>query len=182
MAVLPRVLFEVICETPLICANCRSSGCVTDGALVAIARSRDNKTELDRGNIVVLDNEVNQTSGTLKLKATFANARERLWPGDFVNVKLLVGTDRNVVTVPATVVQRGADSQYAYVVKPDATVAIRPVSLDRFQDNLAVIRSGLEPGEMVVTAGQYRLQPGAHVALPKTELAELRVARVRKRG
>jgi multidrug efflux system membrane fusion protein len=152
------------------------------GALEAIALSRDNRTELDRGNTVVLDNEVNQTSGTLKLKATFTNARETLWPGDFVNVKLLVGTDRNAVTVPATAVQRGTDSQYAYVVKPDATVVIRRVSLNRFQDNIAVIRSGLEPGEMVVTAGQYRLQPGARVALAKTELAELRLPHTRKRG
>jgi multidrug efflux system membrane fusion protein len=152
------------------------------GALVAIVLSRDNKTELDRGNIVVLDNEVNQTSGTLKMKATFPNAHEKLWPGDFVNVKLLVGMDRNVVTVPATAIQRGADGQFAYVVNPGPTVAIRPVSLARFQDNSAVIRSGLEPGEMVVTAGQYRLQPGSRVGIPRTELALLRASRLRKRG
>jgi len=152
------------------------------GSLVAIALSRDNKTELDRGNIVVLDNEVNQTSGTLKLKATFPNVREKLWPGDFVNVKLLVAVDRNVVTVPSAAVQRGADGQYAYVVNPGAKVAIRPVSLSRFQDNVAVISRGLQPGEMVVTAGQYRLEPGTRVEIPKTDLALLRTSRLRKRG
>ena len=85
------------------------------GGLAAVALSRDNKTELDRGSIVVLDNEVNQANGTLKLKATFPNVQEKLWPGDFVNVNLLVRTDKNVLTVPAGAVQRGPNGQFVYV-------------------------------------------------------------------
>jgi multidrug efflux system membrane fusion protein len=149
------------------------------GSLGAIAVARDNKTELDRGNTVVLDNEVNQTTGTLKLKATFPNTHERLWPGDFVNVKLLVRTEKNVLTVPAPAVQRGPDGQFVYVVKPDSTVAIRRIALVRFTDNAAVIAGGLRVGEVVVTTGQYRLQGGAHVQLPRTELAQLAATRTR---
>jgi multidrug efflux system membrane fusion protein len=150
--------------------------------LVAIALSRDSKTELDRGSIVVLDNEVNQASGTLKLKATFPNAHERLWPGDFVNINLLVRTEKNVLTVPSSALQRGPNGQYAYVVKPDGIVAVRPLSFERFASGSAVIRNGLQAGEIVVTAGQYRLQPGAHVAIPRAQLVQLRPSHVRRRG
>jgi len=149
------------------------------GSLRAIALARDNKTELDRGNTVVLDNEVNQTTGTLKLKATFPNALERLWPGDFVNITLLVRTEKNVLTVPAPAVQRGPDGQFVYVVKPDSTVAIRHISLVRFTNNAAVIAQGLRIGDVVVTAGQYRLQGGAHVQLPRTGFAQLAAVRAR---
>jgi multidrug efflux system membrane fusion protein len=150
--------------------------------LVAIALSRDSKTELDRGSIVVLDNEVNQASGTLKLKATFPNAHERLWPGDFVNINLLVRTEKNVLTVPSSALQRGPNGQYAYVVKPDGIVAVRPLSFERFASGSAVIRNGLQAGEIVVTAGQYRLQPGAHVAIRRAQLVQLRPSHVRRRG
>jgi multidrug efflux system membrane fusion protein len=147
------------------------------GSLRAIAVARDNKTELDRGDTVVLDNEVNQTTGTLKLKATFPNARERLWPGDFVNVKLLVRTEKNVLTVPAPAVQRGPNGQFVYVVRPDSTVAVRRIALVRFANNAAVIESGVRPGETVVTAGQYRLQAGARVQLSRARFAELAAVR-----
>jgi membrane fusion protein, multidrug efflux system len=150
--------------------------------LVAIALSRDDKTELDRGSIVVLDNEVNQASGTLKLKATFPNAHERLWPGEFVNINLLVRTEKNVLTVPSSALQRGPNSQYVYVVNQDGIVAVRPLSFERFASGSAVIRNGLLAGEIVVTAGQYRLQPGAHVEIPRAQLVQLRPSRTRRRG
>ncbi|MDB5368345.1 MAG: efflux transporter periplasmic adaptor subunit [Rhodospirillales bacterium] len=136
---------------------------MANGPLTAIGLSRDGNTELDRGTIAVLDNQINQATGTARLKATFPNAKETLWPGDFVNVKVLVRTEKNVVTVPAASVQRGPDGLYVYVVKPDTTVEIRPISLQQFNDGAAVVSSGLQPGETVVSAGQYRLQPGAHI-------------------
>ena len=133
------------------------------GKLTAIAFSRDNKTELDRGETAVLDNEINQANGTIRLKATFPNANEALWPGDFVNIKLLVRTETNVITVPAAAVQRGPEGPYTYLVKPDNTVEIRPISLKQFENGTAVVANGLEAGDTVVTGGQYRLQAGAHV-------------------
>jgi multidrug efflux system membrane fusion protein len=141
------------------------------GPLAAIALSRDNKTELDRGTLAVLDNEIIQASGTLKLKATFPNANEKLWPGDFVNVKLLVETEKNVVTIPSTAVQRGPNGVYAYVVRPDRTVSIRPIGVQQFAGGTAVVENGLQAGETVVSAGQYRLQDGAQIATSGAELA-----------
>lgn len=155
---------------------------IASHSLAATALARDGNTELDHSTVVVLDNEVNQSSGTLKLKATFPNLQEKLWPGDFVNVKLLVGTEKGALTVPSAAIQRGPDGQFVYVVKPGATVAIRQVSLDRFERNVAAIRADLPPGTLVVTAGQYRLQSGAKVAYPKAALAQLRPQRKWKRG
>jgi multidrug efflux system membrane fusion protein len=133
------------------------------GPATAIAVSRDGQTELDRGTVAVLDNESLQTTGTIRLKATFPNAKDTLWPGDFLNVKLLAETQHNVVTIPSPAVQRGPNGQYTYVVKADSTVEMRPLTLDQFTSGQAIIESGLQPGERVVTAGQYRLQAGARV-------------------
>jgi multidrug efflux system membrane fusion protein len=141
------------------------------GPLAAIALSRDNKTELDRGTLAVLDNEIIQASGTLKLKATFPNANQTLWPGDFVNVKLLVETEKNVVTIPSTAVQRGPNGIYAYVVRPDRIVSIRPIVVQEFAGGTAVVENGLQAGETVVSAGQYRLQDGAQIEPSGTALA-----------
>jgi multidrug efflux system membrane fusion protein len=133
------------------------------GPVSVIAFSRDQKTELDRGTVAVLDNEILQTTGTIRIKATFPNATESLWPGDFVNAQLLSGTQRNILTIPSPAVQRGPNGLYAYLVKPDSTVEMRPLTLDQFAGGQAIIESGLQAGERVVTAGQYRLQPGARV-------------------
>jgi multidrug efflux system membrane fusion protein len=133
------------------------------GPVSVVAFSRDQKTELDRGTVAVLDNEILQSTGTIRLKATFPNATESLWPGDFVNAQLLSETRHNVLTIPSPAVQRGPNGLYAYVVKPDSTVEMRPLKLDQFTGGRAIIDSGLQSGERVVTAGQYRLQPGALV-------------------
>jgi membrane fusion protein, multidrug efflux system len=131
------------------------------GAVTVVALSRDGTTELDRGEVAALDNQINQATGTMRLKVTFPNKSETLWPGLFVNARLLLHTERNVLTVPSAAVQRGADGLYAYVLKPDASVEMRPLKVGQNDGSVAVIEGGLQPGERVVTAGQYRLQPGA---------------------
>jgi multidrug efflux system membrane fusion protein len=133
------------------------------GPLTVIALSRDMKTELDRGTVAVLDNQILQTTGTIRLKATFPNAKEALWPGQFVNARLLIETKHNVLTIPSPAVQRGPSGLYAYVVKLDSTVEMRTITIDQLDGGKAIITEGLTPGEHVVTAGQYRLQAGANV-------------------
>jgi multidrug efflux system membrane fusion protein len=141
------------------------------GSVVAIAFARDNKTQLDRGTIAVLDNQINQTTGTLRLKATFSNPHDTLWPGDFVNVRMLAETQQNVVTVPSTAVQRGPDGLYVYLVKPDSTVAVQPIQLEQFGRGQAIVSGGVTAGETVVSSGQYRLQPGTRIESTSSDLA-----------
>jgi multidrug efflux system membrane fusion protein len=140
------------------------------GPVSVIAFSRDQKTELDRGTVAVLDNQIVQSTGTIRLKATFPNVKDALWPGDFVNARLLSETQHAVLTIPSPALQRGPNGLYAYVVKPDSTVEMRPLKLDQFTGGRAIIESGLQPGERVVTAGQYRLQPGAPVQNAKSDI------------
>jgi multidrug efflux system membrane fusion protein len=97
------------------------------------------------------------------LKATFPNDDLRLWPGEFVNIHLLVDTVRNAVTVPAQVVQRGPDGTFAYVIKPDATVEPRPIKVGATRDGIALVKTGLRAGERVVVDGQYKIRPGVLV-------------------
>jgi multidrug efflux system membrane fusion protein len=144
------------------------------GPISVTAMSRDDKSELDRGTLALVDNEIDQTTGTLRLKATFPNPHNRLWPGQFINVRLLLRTDRDVLTVPSDAVQRSASGLYVYRVKPDNTVELQPIEVGPYADNVAVVTAGLEPGDRVVTAGQYRLQPGVRVAIaePPQKTAE----------
>jgi multidrug efflux system membrane fusion protein len=144
---------------------------MAQGLRTAVALSRDNKTELDRGTLAVLDNEINQANGTIRLKATFPNSNKTLWPGDFANVKLLVRTETNAISVPASALQRGPNGLYVFVIKPDKTAEIRPIALEQFYDGKALIKSGLHEGEKVVTGGQYRLQPGARVEFSTPQIA-----------
>jgi multidrug efflux system membrane fusion protein len=123
----------------------------------------DNVTLLSEGKLTVIDNAVDQTTGTIKLKGTFDNADERLWPGEFVNVRLIINTKKNVATVPQQTVQVGPNGYYAYIIKADDTVERRPVQVGSIQDGIAVIDKGLQPGEKVVVDGQYRLTEGARV-------------------
>jgi membrane fusion protein, multidrug efflux system len=120
-------------------------------------------TELDRGTVKLIDNEIDQTTGTIRLKAVFPNPKLRLWPGQFINVRLLVRTDKNALTVPAAALQRGPDGMFVYVVRPDSTVAMQPVTVANNSETLAVVTQGLKAGEQVVTSNIFRLQPGAHV-------------------
>ncbi|SRR5258706_713471 len=141
------------------------------GPLTVIALSRDLKTQLDRGTVAVLDNLIVQTTATIRLKATFPNAKGTLWPGQFVNARLLIETKHNVLTIPSPAVQRGPNGLYAYVVKPNSTVEMRPLTLDQLDAGYAIITDGLKPGEQVVMAGQYRLQAGARVRATNSDVA-----------
>jgi multidrug efflux system membrane fusion protein len=115
------------------------------------------------GQLTFVDNGVDATTGTIKLKGTFANTDRKLWPGQFVDVLLTLTTEPNAIVVPSQAVQTGQNGQFVYIVKSDSTVDMRPVKLKRTDGQLAVIASGLSAGERVVTDGQLRLQPGSRV-------------------
>ncbi|MDB5408689.1 MAG: efflux transporter periplasmic adaptor subunit [Rhodospirillales bacterium] len=127
------------------------------------ATTRDGKRLLAQGTLALVDNEIDQSTGTIRLKGTFANRNGTLWPGEFVNVRLLAQTAHNVVTIPSGALQRGPAGYYAYVVKSDGTVEMRPLQVGQIDDDLAVVDAGVDAGEKVVTSGQYRLRPGARV-------------------
>ena len=133
------------------------------GELTVLAFGSDNKTQLAEGKLSVIDNAIDQPTGTIRIKATFANADERLWPGEFVNVRLVLSVRRGAPTVPAQTVQDGPTGQYAYVIKEDGTVERRPVEVAAVQDGVAVIGKGLSVGDRVVVEGQYRLTNGVRV-------------------
>jgi multidrug efflux system membrane fusion protein len=133
------------------------------GQLVVRAYANDNKSLLSEGKLTLIDNAIDQATGTIHLKATFANADERLWPGEFVNLRLVLDTRRGVPTVPAQTVQEGPNGKYVYVIKDDNTVERRPVEVADVQDGIAVVTKGLSAGDRVVVEGQYRLTSGARV-------------------
>lgn len=135
------------------------------GPLKVSAYSRDNFTKLGEGTLLLIDNQIDAATGTLRLKASFPNEDDALWPGQFVNARLELAMRNDAVAVPAQVVQRGPNSLYAYVVKPDQTIERRPVKVGPARDGLAVIEQGLTPGERVVVDGQFKLRPGAKVAV-----------------
>ncbi len=133
--------------------------------LKVLAVARDNQTTLDEGKVTVVDNQIDPTTGTIKLKAEFPNAHMQLWPGQFINARLLMNVRQGGLVVPASVVQRGPDSTYAYVIKDDLTVEMRPITVAQIDGGQALIDDGLKAGEQVVVDGQYKLQPGAKVNL-----------------
>jgi multidrug efflux system membrane fusion protein len=136
---------------------------MAQGPLRVLAVSRDDKTELGDGTLALIDNQIDQTTGTIRLKATFPNKDHALWPGQFVNARLFLAVRHDGVTVPAAVVQRGPQGTFAYVIKPDSTVEMRPISVAQLRDGVALIDTGLRAGEQVVVDGQYKLRPGARV-------------------
>jgi membrane fusion protein, multidrug efflux system len=148
----------------------------------------DNISVLDTGTLTVVDNAVDQTTGTVKLKATFPNANLQLWPGQFVNVRLLVDTLKQVVVVPSSAVQRGPTGPYVYVLGEGDKVSLRPVTIGQQDEMNAVITSGLEAGLKVVTTGFTRLTDSAKVTAteaseqPVVEAVPLKKGGGRKRG
>ena len=128
-----------------------------------MAYARDGETLLARGELVLLNNQIDTASGTVQLKARFANAGHGLWPGQYVNVRLVLGEQAQALTVPAGVVQRGQSGTYAYVVDGEGKAQVRPIEVQRIQDGKAVLASGLQAGETVVEDGQYKLRPGVAV-------------------
>ena len=129
----------------------------------------DNKTVVATGVLKVVDNQVDSTTGTIKLKAEFPNADLQLWPGGFINVRLLVNTLKQVVVAPTAAVQRGPSGTFVYVVQPTNKVAIRPVTVSQQDEVQSVLAKGVEPGERVVTTGFARLAADAAVAVTNAE-------------
>jgi multidrug efflux system membrane fusion protein len=137
----------------------------TTAPLTVLAYSQDGKIKLDEGKLTLVDNEILQTTGSIRLKAEFSNQAHRLWPGELISMRLLLDTRHDGLTVPASVVQEGPQGPYAYVVNPDSTVEIRPLKVAQVSDGQALIDSGLEANEQVVVDGQYKLQPGTRVTI-----------------
>ena len=135
------------------------------GPLTVLAYSQDDRIKLDQGTLGLVDNEILQTTGSVRLKAEFPNPAHRLWPGELISVRLLLEDRANGLTVPASVVQQGPQGSYAYVIDPTNTVQTRPVVVAQISGGQALIDSGLEAGEQVVVDGQYKLQPGSRVTV-----------------
>jgi multidrug efflux system membrane fusion protein len=133
------------------------------GPLTVTAYSSDGKQVLGQGTLKLLDNQVDPASGTIRLKASFDNPDNALWPGLSVTTRLLVKTLKDVVVVPDAAVQRGPNGLYAYVVTPASKAELRDIKVDRIEGNLALVASGLSPGDRIITSGHYRVQPGGPV-------------------
>ena len=129
-----------------------------------LAYASDDHTELGQGTLLTPDNTIDTTTGTIRLKATFPNVQNKLWPGQFINAHLQVGVVRNAVTIPPAAIEHGPDGLYVYTVKPDSTIAQANISIGYQNDKLALVSSGLAGGETVVVDGQSRLQAGTKVA------------------
>ena len=127
------------------------------------AYSRDDLTKLATGKLLTIDNQIDQTTGTGRLKAMFDNPDDALWPNQFVNVRLLLETHKGSIVIPSVAVQTGPQGSYVFTVKPDKTVAVSPVTVSFTQNNVASIASGVNPADVVVVDGQDKLQAGSKV-------------------
>jgi multidrug efflux system membrane fusion protein len=136
---------------------------IRHGPVTAIASDQDDKQELARGLLIVVDNQVDQSTSTVRLKARFANEDERLWPGEFVRIRTLVDTRANAVTIPTVALQRGPSGFYVWVVRPNNTADPRSIDATPIDDNVTIVTNGLSPDERVVVNGQSRLEAGARV-------------------
>jgi multidrug efflux system membrane fusion protein len=137
---------------------------MSKGELTVEALSRSGDKPIGRGKLSVIDNEINQATATMRLKAIFPNSQALLWPNQFVKARLLLATRKNAMVVPAAVIQHGPQGTFAYVVEKDSTASIRPVTVDSIQGESALVSKGLALGEQVVTDGQAQLRPGARVS------------------
>jgi membrane fusion protein, multidrug efflux system len=133
------------------------------GVVKVVTVSRDGNQVLDQGTLSLIDNQILQATGTARLKATFGNEKNTLWPGQYVNARVLVRTDKNALTLPSSAVQRGPDGPFTYVVKGDSTVEARQLEIGDDSNGVTVVKKGLALNERVVTTNQYRLAPGIHV-------------------
>jgi membrane fusion protein, multidrug efflux system len=155
----------------------RVNAAFTKGALAVDALRSDNDDVIDRGTLRVVDNQVDQSTGTVKLKAEFPNTGLQLWPGQFVNVRLLIDTLKDVVVIPTGAVQRGPNGAFVYVVKDDNTAAMRPITVQKQDETQTVVGSGVAPPERVVTTGFARLIDGSEVTIGSTDGATAAGAR-----
>jgi multidrug efflux system membrane fusion protein len=139
-----------------------------NGTLQAEAYSRDDVTKIGSGKLLTINNLIDPTTGTDRLKAVFDNSENNLWPNQFVNIHLLVAVKKNAIIAPVAAVQHSSQGTYAYVVKPDKTVEMRQVKVSTTEGNLVAVDSGLNPGDLVVTDGQDKLQPNSKVEVRQT--------------
>jgi membrane fusion protein, multidrug efflux system len=140
------------------------------GEVEVLAFDQDNKAQLAQGKLLLVDNQIDQTTSTIRLKAEFPNLNDRLWPGEFVHIHILISTRKNAVTVPPLAVQRGPDGLYVWVIKPDDTVEQRPIDAQTVSESMTIVSKGLSVGERIVLDGQSRLDAGVHVNIrpPRT--------------
>jgi membrane fusion protein, multidrug efflux system len=133
------------------------------GPLTVLAYSQDDEIKLDEGKLLLVNNQIAQTTGTIQLKATFANTAHLLWPGQLVNARLLIDTRKDGLTIAAPAVQQGQTGSYVYVISPEGKAEVRPVTVAQISEGQALIDTGLKANETVVVDGQYRLQQGSTV-------------------
>jgi multidrug efflux system membrane fusion protein len=147
---------------------------MTAGSLKVEARFQSDQGRPEQGNLAFIDNAVDRTTGTIKLKAEFKNADKRLWPGQFINVALTLSTQADAVVVPAEAVQVGPEGQHVFVVKPGNSVEVRPVEVARTDEGEAVIAKGLKAGEQIVREGQFLLGPESRIEVRDGKPTEVR--------
>jgi multidrug efflux system membrane fusion protein len=147
------------------------SAAMAAGIVNVVTLSRDGGKELDTGTLSLIDNEIDQTTGTARLKATFGNEHNTLWPGQYVNARVLVRTEHQALTLPTAAVQLGPNGPFTFVVKNDSTVEIRPLKIGDESNGLTIVKQGLSAGEQVVTSNQYRLQGGTHIQVANAAAA-----------
>jgi multidrug efflux system membrane fusion protein len=135
------------------------------GTVPVLAYDQDDKQQLAQGHLLLINNQIDQNTSTIQLKAEFPNGDERLWPGEFVRIRLLITTRKDAVTIPPVAVQRGPDGFYVWVVKPDNTVEQRPIEAQTVSEDTAIAAKGLAAGERVVVDGQSRLDVGTRVTI-----------------
>ena len=143
----------------------RISQAMAQGPLNVDAYSRDGTKKLGTGQVLLIDNQINTTTATIRLKATFSNPDHALWPNAFVKARLVLATNKGALAVPNSTIQRGPQGTFVYVMKRDQTVEVRAIEIASIQGDTAVIQSGLDVGEQVVSEGQNQLRPGAKVAV-----------------
>ena len=146
--------------------------------LKVIAYARDSQEVLATGKLVLLDNQINTTNGTVQLKARFDNAGHKLWPGQYVNARLQMNSHGNALTVPAAAIQRNQQGTYVYAIDQDDKANMQPVKVDRIQEGVAVLAadSGVTADQRVVIDGQYKLKPGSRIVESKPQPAKGAVA------
>ena len=145
-------------QLPIVLSKFKSSK-----SLPVVAYDRELKNKLATGTLMTIDNQIDLSTGTVRLKALFSNKDNELFPNQFVNARLLLDTRRDATVIPASAIQRGPSGAFVYIVKPDKTVSIRPVTVDDIQGGEAAIKQGLSPDELIVVDGTERLREGARV-------------------
>lgn len=148
---------------------------ITEEKLRVQAVAPDMEAEPMSGELTFMENTVDTSTGTVGLKALFSNSQERLWPGQYVDVNVLLSLEPNVIVIPAVAVQKSSEGDYVLVLREDRTVTVRKIKVSRIENEQAVIAQGLKPGEQVVTDGQFQLTQGSKVVIKKARADEANV-------